>query len=139
MLVVVRADVDENRCGGATNDPKRGDTPPVPSTREPWTRRFGPAIASCGAVAVTGVLAPDLVAQTVLAAVTAAIAALDGVFMAATSALLLIAAWIAVGRHGRRRLGADDARPEFSTFAWVSMLFAAGMGSGLMFWGSRSR
>lgn len=111
----------------------------MPSTREPWTRRFGPAIGACGAVAATGVLAPDAVAKTVLATVAAVLAALDGVFMAATSALLLIAAWIALGRHGGRRLGAPasqaDARPEFSTFAWVSMLFAAGMGSGLMFWG----
>jgi len=32
------------------------------------------------------------------------------------------------------RLGGIDARPEFSTLSWFSMLFAAGMGIGLMFW-----
>ncbi|MBT5050892.1 MAG: BCCT family transporter [Rhodospirillaceae bacterium] len=35
---------------------------------------------------------------------------------------------------GRIRLGGIDARPEFSTLSWFSMLFAAGMGIGLMFW-----
>lgn len=32
------------------------------------------------------------------------------------------------------RLGGKDAQPEFSTLSWFSMLFAAGMGIGLMFW-----
>ncbi len=35
---------------------------------------------------------------------------------------------------GRIRLGGQDARPEFSTISWFAMLFAAGMGIGLMFW-----
>lgn len=36
---------------------------------------------------------------------------------------------------GRIRLGADDAEPEFSTTTWISMLFAAGLGIGLIFYG----
>lgn len=39
------------------------------------------------------------------------------------------------GRTGGVRLGADDEKPEFSTVAWVAMLFSAGMGIGLLFWG----
>lgn len=35
---------------------------------------------------------------------------------------------------GRIRLGGVDAKPEFSTLSWFAMLFAAGMGIGLMFW-----
>jgi BCCT family betaine/carnitine transporter len=35
---------------------------------------------------------------------------------------------------GSIRLGGVDARPEFSTLSWFAMLFAAGMGIGLMFW-----
>ena len=35
---------------------------------------------------------------------------------------------------GRIRLGGVDARPEFSNLSWFAMLFAAGMGIGLMFW-----
>ncbi|WIM67227.1 BCCT family transporter [Corynebacterium breve] len=42
---------------------------------------------------------------------------------------------IGFGPTGRIRLGADDAEPEFSTASWVSMLFAAGLGIGLIFYG----
>lgn len=35
---------------------------------------------------------------------------------------------------GRIRLGGQDAKPEYSTLSWFAMLFAAGMGIGLMFW-----
>ncbi|MDX1456021.1 MAG: BCCT family transporter [Marinobacter sp.] len=35
---------------------------------------------------------------------------------------------------GSIRIGGQDARPEFSTISWFAMLFAAGMGIGLMFW-----
>lgn len=33
------------------------------------------------------------------------------------------------------RLGGEDSEPEFSTFAWLAMMFSAGMGTGLVFWG----
>ncbi len=39
------------------------------------------------------------------------------------------------GRFGSIRLGGPDARPEFSTLGWFSMLFSAGMGIGLLFYG----
>ena len=38
-------------------------------------------------------------------------------------------------RFGKVRLGKDDDRPEYSTFSWFAMLFSAGMGVGLVFWG----
>ena len=41
----------------------------------------------------------------------------------------------AVSPIGRVRLGPDDSRPEFSTVSWVAMMFAAGLGLGLMFYG----
>jgi len=41
---------------------------------------------------------------------------------------------IAVSKYGKIRLGGVHATPEFSDFSWVSMLFSAGMGIGLMFW-----
>ncbi|MCW4466414.1 BCCT family transporter [Glutamicibacter sp. MNS18] len=42
---------------------------------------------------------------------------------------------IGFGPTGRIRLGADDSTPEFSTSSWISMLFAAGLGIGLIFYG----
>ena len=48
-------------------------------------------------------------------------------------ALFMLA--IAFGPTGNIRLGADDSEPEFSTATWISMLFAAGLGIGLIFYG----
>ncbi|NES19813.1 MAG: BCCT family transporter [Symploca sp. SIO3E6] len=42
---------------------------------------------------------------------------------------------IALSKFGKIRIGGEDAQPEFSTFAWYAMLFSAGMGGGLLFWG----
>ena len=42
---------------------------------------------------------------------------------------------IAFSKFGKIRLGSDDARPEYSTISWFGMLFGAGMGVGLVFWG----
>ena len=39
------------------------------------------------------------------------------------------------GRFGNIRLGGPDAKPEFSTMGWFAMLFSAGMGIGLLFYG----
>lgn len=43
------------------------------------------------------------------------------------------ALWLSGSRYGSIRLGRDDERPEFSNLSWVSMLFSAGMGIGLLF------
>ena len=56
-------------------------------------------------------------------------------FILVSAAFLLFSAYLAVTRYGNIKLGPDDSVPEFSTFSWVSMMFATGMGIGLMFWG----
>ncbi len=47
---------------------------------------------------------------------------------------LAVILFLLFSRHGRLRLGGDDARPDHSYWGWLSMLFSAGMGIGLMFW-----
>ncbi len=49
--------------------------------------------------------------------------------------VLLYMVVLGYGRCGGVRLGADDEKPEFSTVSWVAMLFSAGMGIGLLFYG----
>ena len=56
-------------------------------------------------------------------------------FVLVSAAFLVFAAYLALTRYGNIRLGPDDSTPEFSTFSWVSMMFATGMGIGLIFWG----
>ncbi len=48
---------------------------------------------------------------------------------------LLFVIWLYFSRYRTIRLGGDDAKPEFSLLAWLTMLFSAGMGTGLVFWG----
>ena len=42
---------------------------------------------------------------------------------------------LAFSRFGKIRLGADGEKPEYSNISWFAMLFGAGMGIGLVFWG----
>jgi glycine betaine transporter len=56
--------------------------------------------------------------------------------MLAVSFLLITSVFLALSRYGRIKLGKDDDEPEFSTVSWLSMLFAAGMGVGLLYWGT---
>ncbi|MFC4564957.1 BCCT family transporter [Nocardiopsis mangrovi] len=52
-----------------------------------------------------------------------------------TTFILGFAAWLMCGRFGRVRLGPDTSRPEFGTWSWFAMLFTAGMGIGLVYYG----
>ncbi|MFJ8189085.1 BCCT family transporter [Streptomyces sp. NPDC096094] len=56
-------------------------------------------------------------------------------FVLAASGFVLFALWLAASRYGRIHLGAEGEKPEFRTVSWVAMMFSAGMGIGLMFWG----
>ena len=58
----------------------------------------------------------------------------DWLFLVAGNIFVLFCLALIVLPVGRIRLGGVDARPEFSTLSWFAMLFAAGMGIGLMFW-----
>ncbi|WP_047042973.1 BCCT family transporter [Vibrio mexicanus] len=59
----------------------------------------------------------------------------DFVFMWGANILLILAIVIAFSPLGKIRLGGDDATSDYSTLSWIAMLFAAGMGIGLIFWG----
>ncbi|MGD9226942.1 MAG: BCCT family transporter, partial [Desulfobacterales bacterium] len=56
--------------------------------------------------------------------------------MLSVSLLLILCLWLAISPYGKIKLGEDDDEPEFSTVSWLTMLFAAGMGVGLLFWGT---
>ncbi|MFI6876607.1 BCCT family transporter [Streptomyces sp. NPDC050400] len=56
-------------------------------------------------------------------------------FVIAADVFLVLCVVLALSRFGRIRLGRDDAEPEFTTLAWIAMMFSAGMGIGLMFYG----
>ncbi len=58
----------------------------------------------------------------------------DWLFMLSANIMVLFCLALMILPLGQLRLGGDQAKPEFSLLSWFSMLFAAGMGIGLMFW-----
>ena len=60
---------------------------------------------------------------------------LDWFFMTTTNLILLFCLYVAISPLGRVRLGGREAEPEYSYITWFSMLFAAGVGIGLLFYG----
>jgi len=58
----------------------------------------------------------------------------DWLLLSAGNVFVLFCLALIVLPVGSIRLGGEDARPDFSTLSWFAMLFAAGMGIGLMFW-----
>src|SRR5699024_345212 len=57
-------------------------------------------------------------------------------YMLLMSATVILSIIVAVSPYGKIRLGKDHERPDFSTPSWIAMLFAAGMGIGLVFYGA---
>ncbi len=56
-------------------------------------------------------------------------------YVLAVAGFLLFALFLLVSRHGDIKLGPDDADPDYSYLSWFAMLFSAGMGIGLVFFG----
>ncbi|MGO1384654.1 MAG: BCCT family transporter [Arachnia sp.] len=95
------------------------------------------AIAGLAVVGVIGwaIVAPSsitTVGDASLAWVTVNFGWMFGILAVAIAVFMLV---LAYGRTGGVRLGADDEAPEFTTVSWIAMLFSAGMGIGLLFYG----
>ncbi|MCB1521512.1 MAG: BCCT family transporter [Hyphomicrobiaceae bacterium] len=59
----------------------------------------------------------------------------DWLFMLTGNVAVVLCGLLAVSPWGRIRLGGEDAAPDYTYLGWFAMLFAAGMGIGLMFFG----
>lgn len=58
---------------------------------------------------------------------------LNGVYVWSVTIFVIFLVYLMVSKYGQIRLGRNDSKPEYSFFSWLSMLFAAGMGIGLMY------
>jgi glycine betaine transporter len=96
---------------------------------------FGVAMAITVGFVLWGVVAPASLADTATTVLNATIDATGWIYVLSTFGFVALMLMLAVSRYGRIRLGRDDERPEFSTMSWISMMFATGMGIGLIFWG----
>jgi glycine betaine transporter len=94
------------------------------------------ALALTGAMSVWGIVDTAGLAGFAAATVGVMFTSRGWFIMLTVSALFIACVAIAVSPYGRIRLGKDDDEPEFSTISWLTMLFAAGMGVGLLYWGA---
>jgi choline/glycine/proline betaine transport protein len=60
---------------------------------------------------------------------------LNWYYITSVTVMLFACFYLMFSRFGAIRLGDDDSRPEFSNFSWFAMLFSAGVGIGLLFFG----
>ncbi|WP_150523005.1 BCCT family transporter [Roseibium sediminis] len=56
-------------------------------------------------------------------------------YITAMTVMFFVCVYLMFSKYGSLRLGDDDSRPEFSNFSWFSMLFSAGVGIGILFFG----
>ncbi len=63
------------------------------------------------------------------------IGTLDWFYVLVVNLVLFFVFWLLMSRFGHVKLGKEDDEPDFSTFSWICMLFSAGLGSGLIYWG----
>lgn len=106
---------------------------PVGSPPVKWPV-FVASLVGVLAVAVWAYIAPKT-AETVIGEVVTKVSSGFGWFyILLATAILVFVIYLGASRFGHMRLGPAHSRPEFSTFAWASMLFAAGIGTDVMFY-----
>lgn len=109
--------------------------------RLPWYRTVhGPVFWPAAAIVLVFVLAtvawPTTMNEDVMAPVQTWIVEWFGSYYTLlVTGFVAFSLWIGLGHFGDIQLGKDDDKPEFGVLSWFCMLFAAGMGIGLVFWG----
>lgn len=98
-------------------------------------RVFWGASLVVGALLAVAVAAPGASDRVFQAAQAQVIGAFGWFYIAAVAGFLLTVVALALAPTGRLKLGPEDAEPDFPWLSWIAMLFAAGMGIGLMYFG----
>ena len=96
---------------------------------------FWPSVLVVGAVAVIAITFPEATDEALTTIQGAIVSAFSWYYMLVVAAFIVFAVWMGLSRFGDIRLGKDDEEPEFGLPSWFAMLFAAGMGIGLVFFG----
>ncbi len=117
--------------------------PALDAAVEPATRRergldkvvFGVTAVVAVGFLVWGFLSTSSLASVSGDALTWTMSSMGWLFVLTASAFVVFVLWLALGRFGAIPLGRDDEQPEFRTVSWIAMMFSAGMGIGLMFYG----
>ncbi|HEY0452084.1 MAG TPA: BCCT family transporter [Actinophytocola sp.] len=115
-----------------------GESVTAAADRPPVTDRvvFGVSAALTVVFLLWGVLGTDSLIDVAGSVLNKGIIPYGGwAFVLVASGFVIFAIGLAISRYGRIPLGADKEKPEFRTVSWIAMMFSAGMGIGLMFFG----
>lgn len=82
-----------------------------------------------------GAIFPDALAAHATTLFDFTTASFGWFYLLATIFFILFCFYLAFGPYGHIKLGRDEDEPQFSFFTWIAMLFSAGFGVGLVFWG----
>jgi choline/glycine/proline betaine transport protein len=118
-------------------NPPPAPAQPTSPRRLPPVQRwvFWPAAAIIIVFVAFTIIAPDA-AESLFGAIQAGIIdAFNWYYVAIAAFFVAFALFVGFSRFGDIKLGKDDDEPEFSRMSWFSLLFAAGMGIGLVFYG----
>ncbi|TDD25500.1 BCCT family transporter [Nonomuraea diastatica] len=96
---------------------------------------FGVAAALTLAFVVWGAVATDTLEGVSTSMLGWAMHNMGWAFVLAASGFVVFVLWLAFSKYGKITLGQEGEEPEFRTVSWVAMMFSAGMGIGLMFYG----
>ena len=107
------------------------DNPPGKQPLNPVVFFVSAAIITV--VALAAIFAPQVVNDAFGAAVTWTSRWFGSFYILLITAALVFILALAFSRFGRVRLGPDNSTPDFSTFSWTAMLFAAGIGTEILF------
>lgn len=118
-----------------TAAPEKSTTPDTPrSSIRPTV--FWPALAFLAVVVALSIAFPTRTGDALTAAQDTVIGGFGWYYTLIVTGFVVFSIWVGVGRFGDIRLGPDDEEAEYGFLTWFSMLFAAGMGIGLVFWGA---
>jgi choline/glycine/proline betaine transport protein len=96
---------------------------------------FWPAAGLIVALVAFAVIAPGPAGIFFSAVQTAIVDTFSWYYVLIAAFFVGFAVWMGFSRFGDIRLGRDEDEPEFSLLSWIALLFAAGMGIGLVFYG----
>lgn len=82
-----------------------------------------------------GALAPDLFASASTKAFNFTTYAFGWFYLISVLFFVLFCIFLAISKYGRLKLGNDEDKADYPFFTWIGMLFSAGFGIGLVFWG----
>ncbi len=97
---------------------------------------FWPSALTILAVVALAAVRPDDFNRAIQSVNTAVTNSLGWYYVLVVLVIVIFVIVLAMSRAGELVLGADDEEPEFGLLSWFAMLFAAGMGIGLVYWGA---